>query len=545
MPREPSLHSQAPGQNDLLLQLEHLNESAVFYPGRQHGKHLDLLLHLSRYSNLLLTVTGPTGSGKTHLKNRLVQQLDSGVAATQIDARKAGKANQLLALLAQQLKLDLPPQADAAQHLSSIRNYSALLNEDGGSCLILIDNAERLEQDALNLLLDLATTANDNKRPHIALFGRESLFEQLNNKDNLSRFESVGHHIPLEAFSEIEARGYLENRCRSVGIEPLPLNDRQLQQIYKASQGWPGALNTALLDELARSTASEPKTEATPAKPQKKPATKPKKKKNRRTPLLPIIAVAVLISLLAVGFIYKDGFRSSSALQGPDIISRSQDIRRDTWQPPLLPEADEEINLEPDAPETSLPADTPETTTTDTPDAQAPSTSTEQPVTAAPQPTNPASTQLDLPDDTPATTAAPRPATPAQQPAATTPAVTPAPPAPARPTPGSTASSSYRDQGFRREALLMNKPASHFTLQMMGSLDEASVRSFIQTQANSSDFAYFEGRYQGRPWYVVVYGDYNNREQALAAIQNLPAPLRNQRPWARTFQSVQSDIRSR
>lgn len=93
--------------------------------------------------------------------------------------------------------------------------------------------------------------------------------------------------------------------------------------------------------------------------------------------------------------------------------------------------------------------------------------------------------------------------------------------------------------------MLMAKPPQHFTLQMMGSLDENSVRSFIQSQSRPADFSYFEGRYQGRPWYVVVYGDYANRDAALTAIQNLPEPLRNQRPWARTFQSVQNDISNR
>lgn len=90
----------------------------------------------------------------------------------------------------------------------------------------------------------------------------------------------------------------------------------------------------------------------------------------------------------------------------------------------------------------------------------------------------------------------------------------------------------------------MERNPNHFALQMMGSLEEASVRQFIQ-QANQSGLVYFEGRYQGNPWFVVVYGDYANRDAAVAAIPNLPEALRNQRPWARSFASIQNDLRSR
>ena len=146
-PREPSLNSPTPFNEQALL-LEHVNDAAVFYSGKQHGKHLDLLLHLSRYSNLLLTVTGQQGSGKTHLKNRMLQQLDSGVVVSLLDANKTASAAQLLPTLAQNLNIEIPAKADFDFYLAEIRNFSSQLSEEGGSCLIVIDNAENLEQEA-------------------------------------------------------------------------------------------------------------------------------------------------------------------------------------------------------------------------------------------------------------------------------------------------------------------------------------------------------------------------------------------------------------
>lgn len=558
-PREPSLNSPSMDNEPLLL-LQDINDSAVFYPGKQHGKHLDLLLHLSRYSNLLLTIIGPQGSGKTHLKNRMTQQLDSGVVATQVNAAKVATAGQLLPFIAHSLNLEIPAKADTALYLEEIRNYSAMLNEDGGSCLILVDNAEQLEQDALSLLLDLATTSSDNKRPHIALFGRQELFDKLHRKENQARFESVGHHLPLEAFTEVEARGYLEHRCHSVGMDSLPLDDQQFHRVYKASLGWPGALNQALKDELLM---AESKQAPTPPQAIKKTAEKKAAKKQRkalalpRIPLWSILVGALVLAGMILGFLYQDKLGPSST---PDmsLISRSQEIRTEAWQARPSSTATSQ-------PSENLPPITPVETAIETPDSTPPPVIPEpQAAMTEPRQAEPApQTQLDLPDD--------RPSQAAQTPASPTPALaqsTPTQPAPATPAPAQstpaqpaapatpprvtapvaqapTTAAPYRNQGARREAMLMEKPPQHFTLQMMGSLDEASVRSFIQAQSRPADFSYFEGRYQGRPWYVVVYGDYANRDAALAAIQNLPASLRNQRPWARTFQSVQSDIANR
>lgn len=515
-PREPILSSHS-AFNEQLLLLEHVNNDAVFYSGKQHGKHLDLLLHLSRYSNLLLTVTGQEGSGKTHLKNRMLQQLDSGVLVSQIDAKKTSSAGQLLPSLSEKLNIEIPAKADFDFYIDEIRNFSSLLNEDGGSCLIVIDNADQLEQDAINLILELATTSSDSHRPHIALFGHQELFDKLNKPENITRFETVGHHLPLEAFNESETKAYLEHRCTSVGIDQLPINNQQLLNIFRTAKGLPGLLNKALVEELRQSTGqpAPSKTNKAPAKKIKTPTKLPAKIKKpkavkpaekRKKSIWPLFFTASTIALVVVGYIYKDQFISSSTLD-TSLISRSHEIRQsdEAWQPPPV-SAEQNTPLE----QAIEPEEVAET---------------------------PIETLIDLPDDTPTGVVAPKVAVEAPKKPTVTPKTVAKAPA---------KKATWVDTGARREATLMKKSADRFTLQMMGSLDESSVKSFIQVQTtNRASFSYFEGRYKGQPWYVVVYGDYADRDQALAAIQNLPETLQKQRPWARNYLSVQEDIRSR
>lgn len=561
-PREPLL-SHSTDFNEQLVLLEHVNDAAVFYSGKQHGKHLDLLLHLSRYSNLLLTVTGLEGSGKTHLKKRMLKQLDSGVVVSHLAAENPISAAQLLHLLSQNLNIEIPPKADFDFYITEIRNFSSLLNEEGGSCLIVIDNAELLEQDALNIILELATTTSDSHRPHIALFGSPKLFSKLNQKENITRFESVGHHLPLEAFNETETRAYLAHRCASVGIDQLPLNDSQLLKVYRTAKGLPGLLNKALVDELKQTpnqptldtkSKNKPPKNKLPAKvPVKKPkAQKPKAQKTNnakksKTPVWPIFGAATLAALLVVGYIYKDQLLSSPSLD-TSLISRSHEIGQEKlpWQPPAFNDKNQPLTPKAE-PEDSTAASQFNKTEAD----ELVLEEIEQPVADTlvvepeqakikPQPESKSATDtsLDLPDDTPNVATTPKEVIePTKKQPVPSPKVTAKPP---------TKKATWADQGARREATLMAKPKEHFTLQMMGSLDESSVKNFIQAQTiNPSSFSYFEGRYKGQPWYVVVYGDYSDRDKALEAVQNLPESLRKQRPWARNFLSVQNDILSR
>jgi septal ring-binding cell division protein DamX len=69
------------------------------------------------------------------------------------------------------------------------------------------------------------------------------------------------------------------------------------------------------------------------------------------------------------------------------------------------------------------------------------------------------------------------------------------------------------------------------------------VQTFIQQNNGAEDLFFFETRYQDRPWFVVVYGNYPNRSAARQAIEQLPQPLKDLQPWARSLADIQSDIR--
>ena len=93
------------------------------------------------------------------------------------------------------------------------------------------------------------------------------------------------------------------------------------------------------------------------------------------------------------------------------------------------------------------------------------------------------------------------------------------------------------------EKSLLEYPGSSYTVQIMGSHSETNVQRFIEEQLISSQRGYFETRFQEKPWFVVVLGQFENHSDATKAIEELPTPLRSLQPWIRSIADIQSDIR--
>lgn len=149
---------------------------------------------------------------------------------------------------------------------------------------------------------------------------------------------------------------------------------------------------------------------------------------------------------------------------------------------------------------------------------------------------------LSLPD-----APAPIPATPA---AASPPKV--APLSPAQPTPpGSRLTTSQVTpviSGPSRytadEQALLAEPRSRYTVQLFASFNEGAVQGFV-ARHRGTEMKVFRTVREDLPWFVAVSGTYRNRDEAKAAIARLPLDLQALKPWARSLQGVQDELRRR
>jgi DamX protein len=92
---------------------------------------------------------------------------------------------------------------------------------------------------------------------------------------------------------------------------------------------------------------------------------------------------------------------------------------------------------------------------------------------------------------------------------------------------------------------LLSAPSQSYALQLLGVRNEASAKAFVKRftrQIDGSKLNIYETRYKGEPWFVVVYGPMDNKQQASKQASRLSKTLKGQ-PWVRPISKIQADIR--
>ncbi|MBS0003422.1 MAG: outer membrane protein assembly factor BamD [Thioalkalivibrio sp.] len=90
---------------------------------------------------------------------------------------------------------------------------------------------------------------------------------------------------------------------------------------------------------------------------------------------------------------------------------------------------------------------------------------------------------------------------------------------------------------------IRTQPRNAFTIQILGLAREQGVRDFLARHRLDRETAWFRTERNGSDWIVAIAGSYPNAEAARGAIAALPAEVRRNQPWIRSFGSVQDAMR--
>ncbi|MFM9484850.1 AAA family ATPase [Pseudomonas monachiensis] len=496
-----------------------------FFPA-QRKPVLGQLHHLARYSQLLLVVTGPEGSGKTLLRQALVASTNKqSVQSVVVSARGAGDAAGVLRQVAQALNVG---QADADAILAQVVQLALT----GQEVYLLVDDAEQLDESALETLMVLAAGAPEG-RPHVFLFGETSLIGQL---EALHLEEERFHVIELQPYTEEETREYLEQRLEGAGRGIELFTADQISDIHESSEGWPGSINQVARDAMIEAMIASRSAVKRP----KMGFNMPKK---HVLAISAVVVVAVAAAWLipgrnkapttgaptneqaqlplgqgqpaANGGAPAVEFAGSTQPMPLPLVGNSQPVMRAP-----LAEAAGGITEGDDGVPVEGSSATPPTVTTTAPPAGVPAGPAPTPAAKpAPAPTQVATAK---PAPAPVAKPAPAPAKPAVA-AATKPAEKSAPAAKAA---GGT---WYAGQA-----------PGNYVVQILGTSSETAAQSFVKEQGG--EYRYFKKVLNGKPLYVITYGSFANRDAAVSAIKALPAKVQAGKPWPRTVASVQQEL---
>ncbi|MBV7477996.1 AAA family ATPase [Pseudomonas sp. PDM31] len=497
-----------------------------FFPA-QRKPVLGQLHHLARYSQLLLVVTGPQGSGKTLLRQALVASTNKqSVQSVVVSARGAGDAAGVLRQVAQALDV---AQADVGAILAQVVQLALT----GQEVYLLVDDAEQLDESALEALMALAAGAPEG-RPHVFLFGESSLIAQL---DALHLEEERFHVIELQPYSEEETREYLDQRLEGAGRGIELFTADQISDIHESSEGWPGNINQVARDAMIEAMIASRSAVKRPRMGFNMP-------KKHVLAISAVVVVAVAAAWLIPGRnkAPTTGAPANEQAQLPlgegqsqanggapavefagntqpmplPLVGNSQPVMRGPLAEAAggITEGDDGVPLEGSS-------ETPPTVTTTAPPSGVPAGPAPTPA-AKPTPA-PVQVATAKPAPVPAAKPAPAPAKPAVAAAAAKPAEKPAPAAKAA---GGT---WYAGQA-----------PGNYVVQILGTSSESAAQSFVKEQGG--EYRYFKKVLNGKPLYVITYGSFANRDAAVSAIKALPAKVQAGKPWPRTVASVQQEL---
>ncbi|WP_267273556.1 SPOR domain-containing protein [Pseudomonas putida] len=496
-----------------------------FFPA-QRKPVLGQLHHLARYSQLMLVVSGPLGSGKSLLRQALVASTNKqAVQSVVVSARSASDASSMLAQVAQELGVAQP-------EVQAILSKVVQLALTGQEVYLLVDDAEQLDESALQALLELAAGVPEG-RPHVFLFGEPSLIAGL---DELNVEEERFHIIELAPYSEEETREYLEQRLEGAGRGIEVFSREQIADIHENSDGWPGNINQVARDTLIEAMIASRSTAKRPTMGFKMP-----KKHVLALSAVVVVAVAAAVLMPKKGdkapaeapaaqaqLPLGDGkqgaaieFSGSSQPMPLPLVGQSQPVMREPLAQAAGMGEGEEGGP---AVDTALqPGNPPPTVTTIAPP---------QGVPAGPAPAPAQPVQSVAPAPKPVATQPAKPVAPAKPAAAPTQVAVAKPAAKAAEKPAAA--------GAGNSGWYAGQKPGNYVVQILGTSSEASAQAYVKAQGG--DYRYFKKNLQGKPLYVVTYGSFANRDAAVAAIKNLPAKVQAGKPWPRTVGSVQQEL---
>lgn len=538
-----------------------------YYEPESRLQQREKLRHLIRFSDFVILIIGEDGVGKSALLQQLEPEPHQEQGrAVRLQLDEMTDVTGLLTRLTDALEFE--PAADNRQRLQQLHKLARQLREDGLPLVLLIDDADFLTNNALELLVNFATFEK-GVPPRVLMAGTSAFEERFRGLGLDAQLESHLHVERLEPFTADEAAEYVESLMPD-GVE---MSQRQMYALLGHAQGYPGALRTQVVELLSSG--------------QFKPA------REYRLPLPPRhITAAVAVLLLVFGIaVWQYLPEDEPVPKAPERVSlplaiadKAPEPVKIASAPPAMPTTDAALSVAAGTDEQAIRDEAQvseaQSVNSSDPVVAAVENRLSKPVSAAateprpvtkPEPEASSRAESDPepksaprvapktesePAPKPAPKAEPEPAPKPVPKAEPEPAPKPAPktkpepkaeskPAP-KPAPAPTqVASTGTAQHWLREDELLSWPDQGYTLQVMGARSESSVREFIKAQAQPQRFYYFRTQYKGAPWHVVVYGQYADRKAALNAAAALPASLRQMRPWARSIAGVKADIRKK
>jgi len=518
--------SKQPFANEILTDKSFYNNPALI-------KITDSLTHQIQFSDLLLLVEGVHGSGKTSLFRQIIQSDITNIKSLSIQA----EATDTLIQVQQKMSIHLQDLGDANHLDDNLKNLQMF----DQTPLIIMDNAHVLSDTTLQELFRYQQQLKIDHEVNlkILLFANSGMRETLQKITDIQNDQMYVQNIPV--LSEKQADSFINHRLRNAGYAGEPIIDsNDMQQLLKKCDGTPlniMTLSAPLIDKIIAH----------------------KLKPSPSIWVKSLIAFIILLVLAAAAYAAYSYFINDRA----KIEQPVEDLL------PLAPENNSNVEAIDNSTAQNGPA-----TETESVEANINSEENISDVIEAPENNEP-NIEADISNEESTITTEPaitevnklEKTEPAENPVETTPAqvitqkpepvkeeikspepekiaavekpkniIKPAPPI-------STTLQQLNRMGLHDDSWLRQQNSQNWTLQLLGARDEKTLLKFVQHNKLSANVAWYKTWLTSKPYYVLVYGSYANRDTARNSIANLPPKVRALRPWVKSMKSVQQALK--
>lgn len=210
----------------------------IFFTGSNRGAVLDALMYAVTSGEGIVKVVGEVGSGKTMLCRMLQSQLPETVECIYL-ANPSVAPEDILHAIAFELSLDLPQQSDKLHVMQALQTYLLERHAEGKQVVIFVEEAQGMPLatlEEIRLLSNLET--KHDKLLQMVLFGQPELDENLNQTHIRQLRERITHSFYLTPLQAQEVGEYLIFRLRASGYYgPHLFTDKSIAQITQSAQG--------------------------------------------------------------------------------------------------------------------------------------------------------------------------------------------------------------------------------------------------------------------------------------------------------------------
>jgi general secretion pathway protein A len=223
---------------------ENATDARFYYPGESQQAALLKLRYAVENRQAAAVLAGASGLGKTLLAQTLLRQVGEKYAPHARIVFPHMPADQLLALIADQLTGERWDGVPAIR--DSVARIDAFLRENaqaGRHAVVVVDEAHLLrESETLQTLRLLLNFEADAQAPlTLILVGQSSLLPVIERMPDFD--QRLAARCLLRRFAPEETAGYVQHRLRVAGATTDIFDSAALEAIHQHSQGIPRKIN--------------------------------------------------------------------------------------------------------------------------------------------------------------------------------------------------------------------------------------------------------------------------------------------------------------